>query len=130
MTKKILCVDDEKDLLYSMDVSLKHLDHDYEFIAVTSGEQCIEYLNRIDADDYPDLILLDIMMPEMNGWDTYDAIRDNPEWRTIPIVIFTALTDNIPEIASTILGDGIIKKPIESSDLIEKIDDILQSLEK
>jgi CheY-like chemotaxis protein len=69
------------------------------------------------------------MMPEMDGWDTYDAIRDNPRWRHIPIILFTALTDNIPEIASTILGDGVIKKPIESSDLIVKIDKILKSID-
>ena len=84
--KKIMMVDDEKDQLYTMKKVLEKANNDYEFIPVTSGPKCLKLLK--DA-VIPDIIFLDIMMPEMSGWQVFDKIKSNPDWKNIPIVFLT-----------------------------------------
>ncbi|MCK5112341.1 MAG: response regulator, partial [Thermoplasmatales archaeon] len=69
MVKKILIVDDDSGVNYTVKNGLEGLDADYKVESVESGEECLEFLQN---DDIPDLILLDIMMPEMSGWETYN----------------------------------------------------------
>ena len=119
---KIMCVDDENDILYSIKLYLEYSSMDYHFIGLNSGKACIEYLKN---GDLPDFILLDIMMPEMSGWEVYDAIRQNQAWRHIPIVFFSGISDNITKNIDGIIGDGFIQKPIEPEELIHQIEHIL-----
>ena len=123
MKKKILVVDDDADNSYSLKVRLERLDPSYEIRCVDSGQQCLDILRD---EGIPDLILLDIMMPEMSGWETFDKIRDNPVWQTIPVVFLTARVDDRAKIAGNFLGDEYIEKPYEIEDLKNKIDKILQ----
>ena len=111
-------VDDEPDQLFCIKELLKDADGDYDFIGVDSGEKCITQLKN---GVIPDIIFLDIMMPEMSGWEVYDKIRDNPIWNSIPIVFLTARTDRIAENVSEFLGDDYMKKPIEGKQIIECI---------
>ncbi len=108
--KKIMLVDDEKDLIYSIKMALEDLSGDYDIISANSEKECFELLKN----DMPDLILLDIMMPEMSGWEVYDSIRENPDWINIPILFLTARTDRITKKAGEFLGDDFIQKPIEN----------------
>ena len=75
--------------------------------------------------EIPDLILLDIMMPEMSGWETYDKLKYNPLWGKIPIVFLTARTDKIARDAGDFLGEDYIEKPFEINDVIYRINKIL-----
>lgn len=118
-----MLVDDEKDLIYSIKLALEDASGDeYDIISANSGAECFELLKN---NEKPDLILLDIMMPEMSGWEVYDTIRENPDWINIPILFLTARTDRITENAGEFLGDGFIQKPIEIQELIESINKIL-----
>jgi len=120
--KKIMLVDDEKDLIYSIKRAFEDTSGDeYNVILASSGEECFELLKN----ERPDLILLDIMMPKMNGWEVYDTIRENPDWINIPILFLTARTDRITENAGEFLGDDFIQKPIEIQDLIQRINNVL-----
>jgi len=122
--KKILLVDDEQDQIFGIKTALENTYHDeFEILAAENGQKCLNYL---EEGQNPDLILLDIMMPEMSGWEVYDKIRDNPDWRHIPIVFLTARTDRIAENAGEFLGDDYIEKPIEIDQLRKRINSVLE----
>lgn len=121
-----MLVDDEEDQIFGIQTAFEETYGDeYEIIPVGSGEECFEMLKK-DEEKQPDLILLDIMMPGMSGWEVYDKLRDNPAWSDIPIVFLTARTDRIAENAGDFLGDDYVEKPVEISELHERIQQILE----
>jgi len=122
--KKIMVVDDEPDQIYVIRKSLEKTDGNYEIISANSGAQCLEFLEK---NQIPDLILLDIMMPEMSGWLVFDKLKDNVIWEKIPIIFLTARTDKIAENAGGFLGEDYIEKPFEIKDLKNRIDKVLKN---
>ena len=122
MVKKILIVDDNPDVIFSVKSGLEELAKDYTVISAENGKKCLEILKT----EIPDLILLDIMMPEMSGWKTFDKIKENLNWNKIPIVFLTARTDNVAKNAGGFLGEAYIEKPFEITFLKDKIDEILK----
>ena len=98
---------------------------EYKVITADGGMRCLELLQN---NEIPDLILLDIIMPEMTGWETFDRIKENLKWRDIPIVFLTARTDRMAKEAGGFLGDDYIEKPFEITDLKERIDKVLEKL--
>ena len=120
--KKIMIVDDEEDQLYTVKKTLEYAKEKYEIITFNSGINCLQYLKN---NNNPDLILLDIMMPEMTGWELYDKIKENDKWRNIPIVFLTARTDETAEKAGKFFGEDFIEKPFDSEDLIDRIKKII-----
>ncbi|OYT30114.1 chemotaxis protein CheY [Thermoplasmatales archaeon ex4572_165] len=122
--KRIMMVDDKKDQCSSISIALndKYGD-DYIFISADSGKKCLLLLK--ESEELPDIIILDLMMPEMSGWEVFDKIRDNPDWRQIPIIFLTARTDRIAETAGEFFGNDFLQKPIGIEDLIKRIDKVL-----
>jgi len=118
--KKVMIVDDDPDIIYSIKEGLYT---EFEIISAESGMQCLQMLET----EIPDIILLDIMMPYMSGWETLDRIRKNKSLRTVPIVFITARTDKNAKNAGCFLGDDYIEKPFKISDLKVRIDRILNS---
>ena len=88
--------------------------------------------NKIDCfvllknNEIPDLILLDIMMPETSGWAVFDKLKENPSWKDIPVVFLTVRTDEIAENAGSFLGDDYIEKPVDAEELKKRIDKVLK----
>ena len=121
---KILVVDDEEDQLFTVKKTLEYADKNFDIITANSGSNCLQYLKN---NDKPDLILLDIMMPEMTGWEVYDKIKENDNWRDIPIVFLTARTDETAEKAGKFFGEDYIEKPFDSQDLIDRIKRIVKN---
>jgi len=121
--KKIMVVDDEPDQIYVIKKSLEKAGVNYKIIAANSGAQCLEFLEK---NQIPDLILLDIMMPEMSGWIVFDKLKHNAMWEKIPIIFLTARTDKIAENAGDFLGDDYIEKPFDAKDLKSRIDKVLK----
>jgi DNA-binding response OmpR family regulator len=74
----------------------------------------------------PDIILLDVMMPEMSGWELFNRLKEHDQWRTIPIVFLTARTDSVARNAGNFLGEDYIEKPAKISDIKQRIEQILQ----
>ena len=124
MTKKIMVVDDDPGVIFTVKHGLEGLDPDYEIIAVNSGLQCLE---KLEKDVLPDLILLDIMMPNMSGWETYKKIREKISKDEIPIVFLTARTDRIAKEAGGFLAEDYIEKPFKVPELKERIEKILKN---
>ncbi|MEM0467097.1 MAG: response regulator [Candidatus Thermoplasmatota archaeon] len=123
MTKKIMIVDDSRLITYTVKDGLETLDPNYTVIEVDSGKKCFELLEK---NKIPDLILLDIMMPEMNGWEVYKKLRKHESWKKIPVAFLTAKTDNFSRGFGKILGDAYIEKPFEIKDLKQRIDKLLE----
>ncbi len=118
MVKKIFVVDDNPDVIFSVKSGLEALSEDYEIQGANSGEKCLEMLET----NTPDLILLDIMMPGMSGWKTFDKIKENESWKGIPIVFLTARTDRVAKNAGGFLGEDYVEKPFEINDLKVRIE--------
>ena len=115
--KKIMIVDDNPDILFSVKNGLEDIDADIQIQGVESGEKCLELLET----ETPDLIILDIMMPGMSGWKTFDKIKENNKWNGIPVVFLTARTDKVAKNAGGFLAEDYIEKPFNLEDLHQRI---------
>lgn len=124
--KVILAVDDNPDLVYSVKVGLETMGKDYKVITAESGKKCLQILEK----EKPDLILLDIMMPQMDGWDTCAKIKGNKKTEHIPIVFLTAKTDPVSTTMGKLASADYITKPFEIADLKKRIDAVLKARAK
>jgi CheY-like chemotaxis protein len=121
--KRILLVDDDSDLIFVIKKFFEESYRDeYQIIPARNGRECFKLLEK----EIPDLILLDIMMPEMDGWKVFDGIKANDSWKKIPIIILTARSDGFAENAGGLIADDFIKKPIENEELKSRIDNVLK----
>ena len=121
MVKKVMIVDDNPDIILSIKNGLEDSNCDYEVMCADSGKKCLELLET----GKPDLILLDIMMPGMSGWETFDKLKENTSWETIPVVFLTARTDRVARNAGGFLGEDYIEKPFELAELKQRINEII-----
>lgn len=123
MKKTIMIVDDSADVTLSVKQGLEDLNTDYKILEADGGKQCFELLEN---NEIPDLILLDIMMSEMNGWEVYDKLKENEAWSDIPVIFVTARTDNVAKNAGRFLATDYIEKPFEVKDLKKRIDAVFK----
>jgi CheY-like chemotaxis protein len=121
--KKIMIVDDEPDQISTFKYVVESSKSNYEIISVNDGMQCLQLLKN---DQIPDLILLDIMMPKMSGWEVFKRIKEIPSCKDVPIVFLTARTDVMAKKAGSFLGDDYIEKPFDSQNLLKRINEILK----
>lgn len=125
MVKTIMIVDDEPDIRYTIKQGLEKLNPNYKVIDVESGKKCLELLEN---NQIPDLILLDIMMPGINGWEVLNRLREKTKWRNIPIVFLTAKTDTFNKTFGITVAMDYIEKPFEIVDVKNRIEKVFQRL--
>jgi len=126
--KKIMLVDDEQDQIFSIKAGFEQeYPKEYEIIGVESGKKCFELLEK---NVKPDLILLDIMMPNMDGWEVLDKLRANEKWKNIPVIFITARSDGLAANAGAMIAEDYIEKPIEIKELKTRIDNVLNKFKK
>ena len=118
--KKIILVDDNPDVIFSVKEGLELLSKDYEVIGLQSGRECLELVKN----HVPDLVLLDIMMPGMDGWDVCAKIKSNKKTENVPIIFLTAKTDPISKGVGKLASADYIEKPFDMSDLKRRIDKV------
>ena len=123
MVKTILVVDDYSDIVVSVKQVLEDTTGEYRVISADSGEKCLQILQQDTA--LPDLILLDIMMPGMSGWDVAARIKQNDRWRDVPIVFLTAKGDEMSVGIGHLASDDYIVKPFDIMKLKECVKRIL-----
>jgi len=123
---KILLVEDDE--LESRMYQRIFSQEGFEIVAIENGESC----HQKALDIQPDIILLDVMMPKMNGFETLDILEMDPITKKIPVIIFTNLSD--PKYAEESLRRGavkfIIKSQFENKQLIQIINDIINLYKK
>ena len=123
--KIILLVDDDEIHLSITELSLKD---EYEVFMVKSGEEALEFLNK--GQTIPDLILLDILMPEMDGWIVFDKINDIAALKFTAIMFYTSLDEESAKEKAYELGAfDYITKHCEQSVLLTRIKETLQKAE-
>ncbi|UCD13281.1 MAG: response regulator transcription factor [Thermoplasmatales archaeon] len=126
--KKILFVDDERDQIFSVKTGFEQeFAEEYEIIPAESGKKCFELLEK---NVKPDLILLDIMMPDMDGWEVFDKLKANQSWKNIPVIFLTARSDGLAANAGAMIADDYIEKPIDIKELKTRIDNVLNKVKK
>ncbi len=117
----ILVVDDEPDNLILLEELL--VLEGYSTISAKSGKEALQ----ISSQSPPDLILLDVMMPEIDGFEVCQWLRHNPQLKTIPIIFLTALDDEKSKLKGLeLMGDDYITKPFNTRLLLAKVANILQ----
>ena len=120
---KILLVDDEADILEILEYNLKQ--EGYNVYTAENGVQAIQKAKEIN----PDLIILDVMMPEMDGIEACEHIRKVPELKNTIITFFTARGEDYSQIAGFEAGaDDYISKPVKPKVLVSKIKGLLRRL--
>lgn len=115
-TKHILIVDDEISILVPLKFLLEKNSYD-----VTMAQSGKDAFDRIETRK-PDLILLDIMLPDLDGYEIFQMIRQRPEWRDIRVIFLTAKNRDVDIAKGMNLGvDDYITKPFSNADLLEKV---------
>lgn len=118
--RKILVVDDDPTMVKLINVNLKL--NNYSVVEATSGEQALDVLSKEPLD----LVVLDIMMPGVDGWEVLRRIRGNPESQEMPVILVTAKTQDSDVIRGWELGaDEYVIKPFNPLLLVEVIKMVL-----
>lgn len=116
---RVMIVDDEPDLAITVGELLKPT---FEVVVATNG---LEALDRIDNYE-PDFIIMDVMMPVLNGFDTTRAIKKDARFAKVPVLFLTARTDNRAVREGMLSGaDMYLEKPFSPDDLLERIEELL-----
>ena len=120
---RILMVDDEQDLCFFVKANLEIVGN-YEVITATSGREGV----RAASWHKPDLILLDVMMPGMDGFEVLKKLKEDIKTASIPVIMLTAKADDESKMkAAGLYGDDYIVKPVEFKMLKARIDSALAS---
>jgi len=106
--RRLLLIDDEDDIREVAKLSLELVAH-WDVVTARSGAEGIELAAR----EQPDAILLDVMMPGMDGAATYGRLQSNPETREIPVVLLTAKIFDRPDDRRGLEGITVISKPFD-----------------
>lgn len=119
--KKVLIIDDEEEFVSYMKTNIELRDG-YEVITALDGEEGLRYA----ANDRPDLVLLDIKMPGMDGFEVLKRLKENENTKSIPVIIVTAKTDDDTMMEALKLHDnGYVVKPVKIEELEEKMEKAL-----
>lgn len=122
MAHKILIVDDNPNVLRLLNISLTKAAAGYEIIEAENGEVAFEIANR----EKPDLIISDIMMPQMDGIELCWMIRENSEIPLVPFIFLTSFEDPEMEIRGFRAGaDEYLNKPIDRKELLQRVEELL-----
>lgn len=112
MTYKILIIDDNDLIRYTTSLLVKQLGLDPTI--AYSGIEGLEIAKLLK----PDVILLDIMMPGIDGWEVLERLAADPDLKDIPVILFTALEEQLfPKNASLHLAKGVLQKPFHLEEL-------------
>ena len=120
--KYILCVEDEPEMIDLIRLILGR--RGFEVKGATGG---VEGLKMI-REEHPDLVLLDLMMPDMDGWEVYQQIKADEKTRDIPVIVVTAKAQSIDKVLGLHIAkvDDYIAKPFSPQDLLNSVEKVLQ----
>jgi len=117
---RILVVDDEPT---NIEIIQGYLEKEYDIVSASSGKEALEKISK----EKPDVVLLDIMMPELSGYEVCAKLKKDESTRFIPVVIVTALSDIEDKIEAIEAGaDDFLTKPINSMELVTRVRSLLR----
>jgi DNA-binding response OmpR family regulator len=119
--KRILVVEDEKDLVEILSVRLEA--SGYKVIAAYDGQEGLDKAKK----EKPDLIILDLMLPKVDGYKVCRLLKFDEKYKKIPIIMFTARAqESDRKLGEEVGADGYITKPFEPKALLDKIAELLK----
>jgi DNA-binding response OmpR family regulator len=118
---RLVCIEDEPEMIDLVRLILGR--KGFEVIGANGGVEGLETVRR----EKPDLVLLDLMMPDMDGWEVYQQIKADEELRNIPVVVVTAKAQSIDKVLGLHIAkvDDYITKPFGPQELLESVEKIL-----
>ena len=119
--KQILCIEDEPEMIDLIRIILNR--HNFNVQGADGGREGLEMVKKSP----PDLILLDLMMPDVDGWEVYQQIKADEKTSHIPVIIVTAKAQNIDKVLGLHIAkvDDYISKPFSPKDLLASVQNIL-----
>jgi DNA-binding response OmpR family regulator len=120
--RRIVYIEDERDVIDMVKLILER--ENYRVIGASGGREGLDTVRRV----LPDVVLLDLMMPDMGGWDVYQQLKADERTREIPVIIVTARAQSIDKVLGLQIArvDDYISKPFSPKDLIHSIEKVLQ----
>lgn len=120
--KKVVCVEDESEMIELVKLILSEK-QGFEVHGALGGQTGLERIAEIK----PDLVLLDLMMPEIDGWQVYQSMRVDPSMSNIPVIIVTAKAQNIDKVLGLHIAkvDDYITKPFSPQELLASVRKVL-----
>jgi DNA-binding response OmpR family regulator len=116
-----LITDDDRDIRFLLSSVLERAG--FEVAEAENGREALSYLR---AHEMPDIAILDIQMPHMDGWETLSRIRSDPRMTALPVILCTAKSSADNEARGWKLGaDGYVAKPFQASDLLARVRGVL-----
>ncbi len=121
--KKVVCVEDEPEIIDLIKLILGR--KGFDLTGATGGLEGLEAIRRIK----PDLVLLDLMMPDMDGWEVYQQMKADSELKNIPVIVVTAKAQSIDKILGLHIAkvDDYVTKPFGPQELLQSVERVLQT---
>jgi len=119
--KRILCIEDEAEMIDLIRLILGR--HGFDVKGAAGGREGLELVCK----EKPDLVLLDLMMPDMDGWEVYQQMKADEATRNIPVIVVTAKAQSIDKVLGLHIAkvDDYIAKPFSPQELLASIDTVL-----
>ena len=121
--KHIVCIEDEPEMIELIRLILSR--RGFDVYGAPGGKEGLEMVREM----HPDLVLLDLMMPEMDGWEVYQQMKADASTRDIPVIVVTARAQNIDKVLGLHIAkvDDYIAKPFGPQELMDSVEKILGS---
>jgi DNA-binding response OmpR family regulator len=116
MSKRVLVVDDEPNIVMSLEFLMRRAG--FEVQVARNGKEALDALEGAP----PDLLLLDVMMPEFDGYEVCERVRARPDWNGTKVIMLTARGRDVERERGLALGaDAYVTKPFSTRDLVEQV---------
>jgi two-component system, OmpR family, response regulator VicR len=117
---RVVYVEDEQEMVDLVRLILAH--KGFEVIGANGGREGLQTIQR----ELPDLVLLDLMMPDMDGWDVFQQMKADEKTREIPVIVVTAKAQNIDKVLGLHIAkvDDYIAKPFSPHELVESVEKV------
>ena len=121
--KQIVCIEDEPEMIELIQLILNR--RGFEVLGAPGGKEGI----KLVREKIPNLVLLDLMMPDMDGWEVYQQMKSEESTRNIPVIIVTAKAQNIDKVLGLHIAkvDGYLCKPFHPKELQDCVELVLNS---
>jgi DNA-binding response OmpR family regulator len=119
--KRVVYIEDEQEMVDLVRLILSR--KGYEVLGANGGRKGLQLV----IDQLPDLVLLDLMMPDMDGWEVYQQMKANDKTRQIPVIVITAKAQSIDKVLGLHIAkvDDYISKPFSPQDLLDSVEKVL-----
>ena len=120
--RKVVCIEDEMEMIELVKLILSR--HNFEVTGAYGGKEGLERIREVK----PDVVLLDLMMPEMDGWEVYQKMKASDDMKDIPVIVVTAKAQSIDRVLGLHIArvQAYITKPFGKQELLDRVNALLK----